>query len=149
MTMKKDEELREIIANSIIQFRVLEEDDWNTKPAPEKWSKKEHLGHLADSAYCNHRRFVISQYEQNDHIVYHQDEWVDFGHYQEMDIQEVIQLWKTLNIQLAWVIQNIPEDKLNNTCNVGKEGDDIQTLSFLIEDYIRHMNHHLNRIINT
>jgi hypothetical protein len=31
------------------------------KPAPDRWSKKEILGHLIDSAANNHQRFVRAQ----------------------------------------------------------------------------------------
>ena len=34
------------------------DDDAAHKPAPNRWSKKEILGHLIDSAANNHQRFV-------------------------------------------------------------------------------------------
>lgn len=40
------------------------------KPSIDKWSKKEILGHLIDSATNNHQRFVRAQFEMNPEIVY-------------------------------------------------------------------------------
>ena len=37
------------------------------------------LGHLIDSAMTNIRRLIITQYQQNEKIVYAQDEWVKYG----------------------------------------------------------------------
>ena len=42
----------------------ISETEFAAKPLPHKWSKKEILGHLIDSAQNNIRRFVVSQYEE-------------------------------------------------------------------------------------
>ena len=55
-----------------------------TRPAPGKWSRKEIIGHLIDSASNNHGRFVRAQL-QDDLIFagYDQEEWVRAQRYQE------------------------------------------------------------------
>mgnify|MGYP003597480034 CR=1 FL=1 len=40
----------------------ISDSEFSHKPMPNKWSKKEILGHLIDSASNNHHRFIRSQY---------------------------------------------------------------------------------------
>ena len=50
--------------------------------APGKWSPKEVIGHLVDSASNNHQRFVRAQFQED--LVfpgYQQDDWVSFQRY--------------------------------------------------------------------
>ncbi len=42
---------------------------------PNKWSKKEIIGHLINSATNNHQRFVRCQFETIPKIVYDQNKW--------------------------------------------------------------------------
>lgn len=50
----------------------INEREFGLKPAVTKWSKKEMLGHLIDSATNNHQRFIRVQYENAPVIVYDQ-----------------------------------------------------------------------------
>src|SRR6478609_7364599 len=77
------------------------EDDFSFKPAPEKWSKKEILGHLIDSATNNHQRFIRIQFEDNPVIGYDQNKWVEYSRYQQMSTTELIRFWQTYNQHLA------------------------------------------------
>ena len=43
------------------QLRAVDAKTAAVKPAPRKWSKKEILGHLLDSAVNNHHRFVRTE----------------------------------------------------------------------------------------
>ena len=141
--MKEAIILQKAIQDSLVKVHSFSEDEWNYKPSPAKWSRKEILGHLCDSATNNLRRFVVSQYEENNFIVYRQDDWVASQDYQNTDYKDIIQLWKLLNEQVVRTIQKIPQDKLQNTCIT----NEVHTLQWLIEDYIPHMNHHISQII--
>ena len=141
------ETLAHIISENVKRFGTITEEEWSLKPMPGKWSKKEILGHLVDSAQNNLRRFVVTQYRQNDTIMYWQDEWVTCQDYQNLHAQHIIDLWKLLNLQICHTINNIPAEKLQYTCNTGKETPQLHTLEFLIEDYIVHLKHHLVAIV--
>ncbi len=146
--MNTQEELRGLIEHATQNFIQFSDEVWSTKPAPEKWSKKEILGHLIDSALTNLRRFVMTQYAQEQNIVYHQDEWVALQHYQQADTAELIALWQLLNKQIIRVTSEIPQEKMQNLCDTGKYGSsENQTLDFLISDYNEHMKHHLRAIL--
>jgi hypothetical protein len=144
--LDKKNEILQLVDHAMIDFENISDEAWNDKPQPSKWSKKELLGHLVDSAVNNIRRLVVGQYEQGVKIIYHQDEWVNYQNYQEAAIAEVIMLWKLLNYQISRVIENIPEEKLQNTCDTGKGKIEMHTLSFFIDDYLVHLKYHLNQI---
>ncbi|HLG31627.1 MAG TPA: hypothetical protein VI362_01205, partial [Ignavibacteriaceae bacterium] len=55
--------LQKNINKAAADFLKYSEEDLRRKPAPNKWSKKEILGHLIDSAANNHHRFVRAQFE--------------------------------------------------------------------------------------
>ena len=62
--------LEKIIADYSPQLTNPGEEYLADKPSPVKWSGKECLGHLIDSAQNNIRRFVVAQYEDMPFIVY-------------------------------------------------------------------------------
>lgn len=121
------------------------EADFCGKPHPEKWSKKEILGHLIDSAANNHQRFIRAQLEEVPAIVYDQNQWNALGHYNEMDRAQLIEFWTLYNRHLLHVLQHIPEENLGRRCWCG--GPAPVTLQWLGEDYVRHLEHHLHQIV--
>jgi len=139
-------ELRTVVTEYTTRFSELQEEEWAAKPNPAKWSKKEVLGHLIDSALNNHRRFLVTQYVQNQNVVYDQDRWVALQDYQNADTRALIQLWRLLNLQIARILETMPETVWNNQCDTGKNGSEIHNLEWLASDYIPHMRHHLGQI---
>ena len=50
--------LTAIVIEYPARFQSIPEAQFSFKPSPKKWSKKEILGHLIDSATNNHHRFI-------------------------------------------------------------------------------------------
>lgn len=144
MTEKLAAQLVQIIQESLIKFDPITESQWSEKPVAEKWSKKEILGHLADSAFTNIQRFVRIQHADQTNLYYDQNFWVKANDYQHQDIAAIQSLWQTLNLQIARVWKNTSADDLQKTIPVNEE---TPTLQFFMEDYIVHMSHHLRQII--
>lgn len=140
--------LKRIVENQVAKFESISENQWNEKLFDEKWSKKEILGHLCDSAFTNIRRFIITQYKENENIVYDQNFWVKAQNYQNTPILDIINLWKYLNLQIVNIVENIPDELLDNTCDTTKSEKQSFTLRFIVDDYIGHLNHHLRVISN-
>lgn len=138
--------LNNIITAELKRFETISEEEWSHKISPEKWSKKEILGHLCDSALTNIRRFVITQYKENENIVYDQDFWVKAQNYQNISSPEIISLWKVLNKQIVHIVENIPDEALHRACDTTKTEPRIFTLEYLIQDYIDHLQYHLKTI---
>ncbi len=145
---KAKDEILAIVDEALLNFNDIRDEDWNAKPNPVKWSKKELLGHLIDSASNNLRRLVVGQYEQGTKIVYDQNKWVAYQNYQQMKIEEIKTLWKLLNHQLAIVVSGIPQSKLDHTCDTGIGKAEVHSLVYFIEDYIVHLKYHLQQLIN-
>ena len=106
-----------------------------------KWSGKEVIGHLIDSAVNNLGRIVRMQIEDGQSFSgYEQMEWVSLQHYAEREWAQVLALWFALNEHVEWVIKHVAKSRLANRGVI--EGDNV-TLGFLIADYVAHMEHHL------
>jgi hypothetical protein len=115
------------------------------RPAPGKWSRQEELGHLVDSASNNHQRLVRAQLEESPAMPgYDGDAWVALHGYQSRDWSEIIDLWLLLNRQLLAAARAAPDAAWSRTLTVG--GGAPMTLAFLIDDYVRHLAHHLRHI---
>jgi hypothetical protein len=110
-----------------------------------KWSRKQILGHLIDSAANNHQRFVRAQ-EQPSLVFpgYAQNHWVSCQRYSERAWSDLVALWESYNRHLAHVVASIPEERRATWCVIG-DGEPV-TLGFLVTDYIRHLRHHLEQI---
>ena len=122
--------------------------DWETKPGPGKWSAKEIIGHLIDSAQINLQRFVRCTYEENFKLIYFQDEWVAAQCYQQANVNDLLQLWQSLNTQIQRVLDNYPADRWQVMCDNSRTEINLSTVEFLAGDYVEHMKNHLNTIIS-
>jgi hypothetical protein len=143
------QELDQIISQFKVKISAFSEADFAAKPLPNKWSKKEVLGHLIDSAHNNLRRFICGQYETSpSKIAYDQDFWVAANNYQHLSKEDVIQLWVLMNTQIATVLLQMNESNYAKVSNVGTTETKLYSLQFLAEDYVRHLKHHLNQIIS-
>jgi hypothetical protein len=125
---------------------AIPEPAFSQRPHPDKWSKKEILGHLIDSAANNHQRFIRTRYENIPFIVYDQDRWNDLNYYAALPQEHLVTFWMTYNRHLLELIKRIPEAAWSKECNTG--GSHNKTLGWLIDDYLVHMEHHLVQIID-
>ena len=123
----------------------LDETLFNKITIPEKWSKKEILGHLIDSATNNHHRFIKGQYEILPRISYDQKKWNELNFYQKVEKNQLIEFWTLYNKHLLIIFKNIKSENLKNEINTG--GNEDHTIEFIINDYKEHLEHHLHQII--
>ena len=127
-------------------LKGISEMKFSIKPSPEKWSKKEILGHLIDSAANNHQRFIRVQFEEESAIRYNQNQWNALSHYNQKNTEELIRFWTSYNRHLIHIIQHIPEKNLERKCDTGEPSGPV-TLQWLINDYVQHMEHHLHQMV--
>ena len=136
-------ELEDIIQRHLVALEQIPETEYQLKPAPNKWSKKEIMGHLIDSAQANIRRMVLAQYEDNPRVTYQQDNWVRIVAYQEWDTREIILLWVGLNKQMCQILRHVPVSMYGRT----SQTDASHTIEWLAADYVKHLKHHLHVVL--
>jgi hypothetical protein len=146
-----------IIETSAAQLVEISEEQSKAAKHPGKWSAKEIIGHLIDSAAHNHQRFVRAQF--SDELVfqgYEQEEWVRVQRYIDEPWYQLVQLWKNYNLHLAHLISAIPEQtltqtrSLHNLDSIAWETVDRKqqtTLEYFVRDYVGHLRHHLAQIL--
>ena len=118
-------------------------------PGPGRWSRKEILGHLIDSALNNHRRIVGACLAPPPHQLrpYDQEAWVRIADYQHYACADLLTLWTSLNHLILHLLDRLPPQLLANeylTLNGNPT-----SLHWLISDYALHLEHHVQQIINT
>jgi hypothetical protein len=127
-------------------LRRIPEPVFAHKPQPGKWSRKEILGHLIDSAANNHQRFIRARYENTPFLVYNQDRWNELNYYAALPQEQLITFWTAYNQHLLELMKRIPESEHGEICDTGGPGP--VTLGWLINDYLAHLKHHLEQIID-
>jgi hypothetical protein len=128
-------------------LRVIDPIAAAQRPIAGKWSKKEILGHLLDSAGNNQQKFVrmLCSAGHLEFVGYSQDAWVSAQRYQESDWSGLISAWEGINRHLAHVIERADPSRLANTISI--EGKGPFRLDFVMADYVEHMKHHLKVIL--
>lgn len=111
-----------------------------------KWSKKEILGHLTDSAIHNLVRFTEIHYFEKPyhHRPYNQIDLVNLNQYQQMDIEQLTQLWFSVNKQIMRIMESVDEKALEYKIILSDSS--VIDLKFLMTDYVEHLEHHINQI---
>jgi DinB superfamily len=140
------ENLQKVVANYSGRLGSVTEGVYSNKPVLEKWSKKEILGHLVDSAQNNIRRFVVAQYEDTPNIGYDQDQWVSIADYQQYPTKDLVALWALLNKHICLILAGAPPEAAGRKCRTDDQAP--RTIEWLAADYCSHLLHHLHQILD-
>ncbi|HVR69864.1 MAG TPA: DinB family protein [Vicinamibacteria bacterium] len=141
------DELDAVRRRTVPELEAIDEPGSLRTRGAESWSRKQVLGHLVDSALNNLHRFVRAQ--QADELVfpgYEQRSWVDAGGYADRPWRSIVSLWSELNAHVAHVVSRIPPERLATLCRIG-DGPPV-TLEFIARDYVKHLQHHLEQILD-
>lgn len=152
------EDFRKTIETDAARLLSISEQQSGIPRAADKWSPKEIIGHLIDSAANNHQRFVRAQF--TDDLVfqgYEQEKWVRVQGYAGEPWQQLVQLWKYYNLHLLHVMSLTPEAE-RTKARVKHNLDEIAwktvaatetvTLEYFMRDYVVHMKNHLRQILD-
>ena len=147
VTSRIARDLLATIESELPNLVAIDEEQASTPRAAGKWSRKQVMGHLVDSAFNNHQRFVRAQLSSSLSFPgYTQDSWVTAQGYQDRSWADILRLWVEVNRHLAHVIGRISRHALVTPCSIG-EGAPV-TLRFVLEDYVRHLHHHLAQVLS-
>lgn len=151
------DDFKQTIDGASVQLGDMSEAQSERPRAEGKWSAKQELGHLIDSAANNHARFVLAQLK--DDLVfpgYDQEGWVRSNHYQDASWPQLVELWRAYNLHLHHLMSHADQSKLHTPCTlhtleeiafktVPKSAP--VTLEYLMKDYVDHLKHHLAQIL--
>lgn len=140
--------LEQLLKSGLDCISQSSESELTQKPFPEKWSKKEILGHLIDSGINNLQRFTEIQFSDKPYKIrnYNQDQLVKVNHYQAADINEIVNFWLAVNRRIVNLMKIQTETTLSYAIETS-EGQ-LADLRFLMIDYVDHLEHHLSQIMD-
>jgi len=151
------DDFRRTIDRAAERLLTVSDADAGRTPAPGKWSKKEIIGHLIDSAANNHGRFVRAQLQED--LVfpgYDQDAWVRVEAYQDRPWANLVRFWQVFNHHIAAVMEAAepraltqPRARHNLDQLAWRTIDTTQpaTLEYFMRDYVGHLKHHLRQAL--
>jgi len=150
-------DFKQTVESAAPRLLAISEPNSQEPRAEDKWSAKQILGHLIDSAANNHARFVLAQ-TKDDLLFsgYDQEAWVNINHYQERPWNELIGLWRAYNLQLHHLMTHASPQKMNTPCTLHTLQEiafktvpksEPVTLGYLMKDYVDHLKHHLSQIL--
>jgi hypothetical protein len=150
------EDFRRTVEHAGEQLLLIPEEQAALPKAAGKWSPKQIIGHLIDSAANNHQRFVRAIFDSVLVCpVYDQEEWVEVQRYNDESWSQLVQLWRNYNLHLAHVMIAMPEPArtqvrtLHNLDRIAWQtvsATEPVTLEYFMRDYVGHLKHHLNQI---
>ncbi len=150
------DDFRQTIDDSAALLLSMSASASQLQPSEGKWSPREVIGHLIDSASNNHQRFVRAQLTDDlEFHGYEQAEWVSVQGYREESWEQLVQLWKLYNLHLLHLVSRIPvaqltkprrQHNLHQLAWQSFPADQPATLEYFIRDYLGHLKHHLRQI---
>ncbi|WP_272151441.1 DinB family protein [Tenacibaculum aiptasiae] len=145
--IKITNKLEDLLQKGLEYISNISEEKISEKLTPEKWSKKEILGHLIDSGVNNLQRFTEIQFENKPYRIrkYNQNELVIANDYKNAKTKELLGFWIAINNRILNIMKLQTEESLNYKIELSI--DNTSDLRFLMTDYVDHLEHHLNQII--
>jgi hypothetical protein len=135
-----------ILETAPAQLVATPDTDASSIAGHDRWSKKEILGHLIDSAANNHQRFVRAQLAPSVELPnYQQNEWVAAQSYRTEPWPDLVNLWLLYNRHLLHVWRHVPEAALAVPCTIGS--NEPLPLAQVMTGYLDHLEHHLAQIL--
>ena len=139
-------ELERVLTASRFDLAAITDLDSMLPHAPGKWSRKEIIGHLIDSASNNHQRFVRGAETRGGRfLTYDQEFCVRLQRPNDVPWPVLVDLWVNYNRYLAHVIASLPPESAGFSMKVGE--NPVVDLLWIAVDYVEHLKHHMNQVL--
>jgi hypothetical protein len=144
------EELDAMLVSGQDTFLDFEDEKLEQPVIEGKWSRKEIIGHLIDSALNNVQRFTRAQipsHLENGVLItagYAQNDWVRLAKYNQRDRLAMMELWDTLNEHILEVMRDAAPASLAVLIKIG-DGEPM-SLEDVFISYVGHVKHHLSQL---
>lgn len=151
------DDFRQTVEAAADRLMLISEEQSQTPRGDGKWTAKEIICHLIDSAANNHQRFVRAQF--SDDLIfsgYEQEEWVRVQGYNKEPWQQLVSLWKHYNLHLQHLMAAMPDEtrvkprtrhSLDKIAWQTVAEDQSVTLDYFMRDYVAHMKNHLGQVL--
>lgn len=111
----------------------------------DKWSLKQIVGHLIDSASNNHQRILRLKQNAELHFPdYEALSWLEASDYNSFTFSHLIQLFTLYNQHISHLIENLPDSVLSHRWIVSWGDIGSISLKDLVIHYVEHLEAHLN-----
>ncbi|MGH9888232.1 MAG: DinB family protein [bacterium] len=141
-------ELDRVLAASHADLAAIMDHDASQPHANAKWSRKQIIGHLIDSASNNHQRFVRGVETHRGRFPgYDQAFCVHLQRPNDVPWPVLVDLWSNYNRYLAHVIASLPPESSGYPMNVAD--NPVVDLLWIAVDYVEHLKHHLNQVLGS
>ena len=139
-------ELERVLAASRSDLAAINDHDASLPHATAKWSRKQIIGHLIDSASNNHQRFVRGvETHGGRYPTYDQEFCVRLQRPNDVPWSVLVDLWLNYNQYLAHVVASLPPESSGYAMKIGDNRD--VDLLWIAVDYVEHLKHHLNQVL--
>ena len=134
-------QLRQLLDRVPLALQSISDEQAASGSGPDKWSAKQELGHLLDSAIVNHYRWVRVLSEDNPTLPgYNGPYWVSVHTYQQRNWTDLIDTWQRLNQHMLMLAEGISASGWQRPAIFDGK---LSTLEFMLNDYIHHAADHL------
>lgn len=138
--------IKKSIQSFYSEYSAQDDDITSVNLSPDKWSLKQIIGHLIDSASNNHQRIVRLQIsEAISFSDYDKDEWLAIGNYNQYNFRDLLDLLVHYNKLIAFLIGKIDESSFGNRWMI--DGGNEKTLKEIALQYLEHLNIHIDQFI--
>ena len=151
-------EFRHLVVSAGNRLALLSDAQASSPLGTDKWTAKETVGHLIDSAANNHQRFVRAQHVDHlDFPGYDQVDWVSAQRYNDEPWIDLVSLWRFYNLHLSHLFAVTPPEvaiqprvkhSLDRIAFRQVEKSTPTTLEYLMRDYVEHLQNHLDQIFS-
>ena len=139
-------ELDRVLAASIPDLVAITDLNAAEPHVAGKWSRKQIIGHLIDSASNNHQRFVRGVETRGGKFPgYDQEFCVQLQRPNEAPWSVLVDLWSSYNRYLSHVIAALPAEAAGYPMQVGTNSE--VDLLWIAVDYVEHLKHHVNQLL--